>query len=484
MKTKFGLFSLLSKLGKDEHASILVQATLYIVVLLGMTGLALDGGRFLLLNNSLQDLADAAALAGAAKLDGTTGATTQATNAAQAIANNNPPVPWYYDKGGSTNIGTPLYYTSLNPDTPTNGQATDANAHYIKVTTKSSEAAPLFVSAVGVITKTALSNNSTTATATAVHNLTACGPIQAYICAGNIPSGTKPGQQFLLLTGGSGGSGNWGILDLPSGVKDYTAYFAETPSSTCSTITGLHQSPGNGNNNGSNGSPVDGINVWFDHSQGTGDLSTAAPNVIDGFGVCQVENNTPSLDPNYDDKKNQYTGSYCGGGSCMLPRDAAIIDWTNPTSNPGSGASTTDLQKYWNNHHGGTPITNPLPSGVVSRYTMYQCELGVGSVAGCPSSLTWTTDSLEKHAPICSTTVANYKRRIIHVGVVPQSSCPNGNLPGDLTVTGNADFFITEDAFLSSSGNGGQPVLYGEYIGSYLANSPGGIIHQIVQLVR
>src|SRR5262245_24641899 len=130
MNLKFGFLSLLSRLGKNEHGTILVQFTVYLVAIFGFIGLALDGGRYLLLHNSLQDLADAAALAGATKLDGTSGAITRATAAAQAMADNNP--PRWYDVGGSTSIGTPVFYSSLNPDTAT---TLDKDAKYIQVTT-------------------------------------------------------------------------------------------------------------------------------------------------------------------------------------------------------------------------------------------------------------------------------------------------------------------------------------------------------------
>jgi Flp pilus assembly protein TadG len=76
MNSKLGFFSLLSRLDKDERGAILLQFTVYLVAIFGFIGLALDGGRYPLLHNSLQNLADAAALAGAAKLDGTSGATT------------------------------------------------------------------------------------------------------------------------------------------------------------------------------------------------------------------------------------------------------------------------------------------------------------------------------------------------------------------------------------------------------------------------
>src|SRR5215467_9279121 len=98
MNSKLRFLSLLSRLGKDEHGTIVVQFAVYLVAIFGFIGLSLDGGRWLLLHNSLQDLADSAALAGATKLTGLTGARTAATVAAQAMANNNP--PRWYDSGG------------------------------------------------------------------------------------------------------------------------------------------------------------------------------------------------------------------------------------------------------------------------------------------------------------------------------------------------------------------------------------------------
>jgi Flp pilus assembly protein TadG len=155
MSSKLGFFSLLSRLDKDECGTILVQFTVYLVAVFGFIGLTLDGGRYLLLHNSLQDLSDAAALAGAAKLDGTSGAIARATAAAQAMADNNP--PRWYDVGGSTSIGTPVFYSSLNPDTAT---TSDKDAKYIKVTTDVtaagvSKVVPTFLIAVGAVSQPA-----------------------------------------------------------------------------------------------------------------------------------------------------------------------------------------------------------------------------------------------------------------------------------------------------------------------------------------
>ena len=153
MNFKFWHRAPLSRLGKDEHGTILMQFTVYLVAIFGFVGLALDGGRYLLLHNSLQDLADAAALAGATKLDGTSGAITRATAAAQAMADNNP--PRWYDTGGSTSIGTPVFYRSLNPDIAT---TLDKEASYIQVTTDVtaggvSQIVPTFLVAVGATSK-------------------------------------------------------------------------------------------------------------------------------------------------------------------------------------------------------------------------------------------------------------------------------------------------------------------------------------------
>src|SRR3974390_1619535 len=153
--------SSLSRFRDDEHGTVLVQFTILIVVIMGMVGLAIDGGRYILLNNSLQELADAAALAGAAQLDGAQDAITRANNAAQATANNNPPRWW--DLGGSSTITT-TYYSSLTPDVTASGPS---NASYIQVTTTASQTVPTFLAGIQMIQNYVVANNSTTATATA-----------------------------------------------------------------------------------------------------------------------------------------------------------------------------------------------------------------------------------------------------------------------------------------------------------------------------
>jgi len=86
MRKVFKPASFFSPLGRDERGTILVQFTISLIAILGFIGLALDGARVFLLHNDLQDLADAAARAGAASLDGTANALTNADAAARSLS--------------------------------------------------------------------------------------------------------------------------------------------------------------------------------------------------------------------------------------------------------------------------------------------------------------------------------------------------------------------------------------------------------------
>ena len=63
----------LRQLHRDEDGSVLIWSTLVIFIIIGMVGLGVDGARILNLNSNLQEIADAAAIAGAQKLDGSAG---------------------------------------------------------------------------------------------------------------------------------------------------------------------------------------------------------------------------------------------------------------------------------------------------------------------------------------------------------------------------------------------------------------------------
>src|SRR5450830_1297704 len=65
----------------DTHGMILPYVTVMLVVIIGVSVLALDGARFMYLQTQLQNGADALALAAAAELDRTPTAIERALNA-------------------------------------------------------------------------------------------------------------------------------------------------------------------------------------------------------------------------------------------------------------------------------------------------------------------------------------------------------------------------------------------------------------------
>lgn len=421
-------------------AAVMLQFTIFVTALLGLVGLALDGSRFLLLNNDLQDMADAAALAGAAELDGTSDALTRADAAARTLLQNN---PRWWDVAG-VKIESVTFYSQLNPDVVTNDPA---QASYIKVVTGSWQVAPTFLVAVG-----ALSNNATTTSAVAGTSFVSCAPIQSFICGANFPATTPSGAFFTLLANNDGnwasGSGNWGVLADPDCQTPdcYTSVFARLPRAC--TTTKRHQQTGNAVAMNA----AKGINVRFDRPQGSGDLSTSAPVVIDGYiSNGKACSNWSSANPKQFDPVTNY--SACKSGSCPLPRNLA------------------NLGIYWQNQHG-----TALPAGMTTRYGAYRCELGFD---GCAPPK-WS-QTAEPAAPSCSaktlTGLDGLARRVISVGII--DTCPSGNSGDEFIITKYADFFLTEAADAS-----GNTAVYAEYIQTYTANSPGSKLYKIVRLQR
>jgi Flp pilus assembly protein TadG len=503
------LISLLSRLGKDKNATVLVQFTIYIIAIMGMIGLALDGGRFMLLSNSLQELADAAALAGAAQLDGAQDAIIRADNAAQNAATSNP--PRWYDKGGDATITT-TYYRALDKDvTTTNPQ----DANYIKVTTAASQIAPSFLRAVDVVTKTSISNNSYVANAVAQGNTSAsCAPIQSFICNPNEASETNPGNannficptckpsvsvgtMFLLVNGwgtgkgsGTGAPGNWGLIQpyAPLSAKnphDLAPFWAMQAQGNCVT-TGPSASPLNVRTGDVAQFAIDGENVRFDIP--ATDVATAdyyaAPIKIDGLspigtGSCSKQVTVTGPGFNQDTTDSAYTVCNAPGYSCPLPRDQGMASSNIGTARP----DTTVLNAYWQNHHGANwpTVTDPV-TNIKSPITRYQAYLQ--EVAGTGTAGTWKTEGVEPHGPTCvpaDKDPSPASRRIINVAVV---DCTYWGIKGSSTplptTTLVAQFFMTEPATTGTS-TGGR--IYGELIGVAQAGA-NSIFHRIVQLVR
>jgi len=364
-----------------------------------------------------------------------------------------------------------------------NGQlgasTTAANASYIQVTIGDDsrspwKVVPTFLAAVGA------TPNPTEATAIARVTYASCAEIHGFICGSGLTS-TTPGTQYLFFTKAGGGNGNWGVIQ-PGDL----ALFTQVTLPACTSNIIIQQT-----GNGSHRPLVDGMNTRFDHPAGnTSDEQTTAPIPIDGMSPTghgnSCNNPGPAVPTGFD--PTEYASTCVGTGSCPLPRDPNIADWGNDGGNGasvGNGISDPNLlpalNAYWKNQHG----TNwPTVGGVpITRYQAYQLEV---------SGAAPFTNAAEPNAPMCSVnnTTNDYTRRIIHMAIA-DTVCPNGQSVNP-PYTRYADFFLTEDAFLSAvgepyygrRGNGGQPVIYAELVAIHNANENGSLLHKIVQLVK
>src|SRR5215831_3685113 len=174
------LARILGRLRKDEDGHVLIYFTIMLPVIVGMIGLALDGGAFFHLNTDLQELADASALAGAAELDGSSDAITRATDRAQNLLSNDPHWSNTSLNASGVQITTPTFYSTLNPETVTTDPT---QATYIKGTTVTREVNPAFVPlTAAMLGLGATSNNQTSASAVAQSTYVACSVQPLMLC--------------------------------------------------------------------------------------------------------------------------------------------------------------------------------------------------------------------------------------------------------------------------------------------------------------
>jgi hypothetical protein len=485
-RNRFQLLRLIDRVRRDECGSILIQATLIIVVIFGMLGLALDGGRLFMVNNDLHDLADAAALAGAAKLDGTVGARQRADSAARTLNNN---VRWWNVAGSKIlpGIRGVEFYETLSDLDANKPAENDKTANYIKVSTGSWQVAPTFLVGVGTA-----SSNSTRATAEAESHTAMCVPASMMLCNPNEPLrdstgdtsnfNPTPGTMFIFSTTEHIGDLRPGVFTLLQDARQDNSdpaienLLAQQTANFCS-MAGT--SPAHGQK--TRATQI-GINVRFDQ-QPNGTLEgldqTPAPIKIGGwvprkganFCSSDLVSDTPTP---YSRCANDHTIS------CALPRDRSLISIGDSQIGacPPCGSEPEDLQAYWSNHHPGT-----LPAGVSTRYQVYQLEVAETGNAG-----TWLTDATEPHGPLCTPASAQLSpefaaaRRVVPVAVV---DClywgVRRNSVNNIRINSYADFFLTEPAPIAGITRGN---IYTEFVTMHRFDDGGSGLHSIVRLVR
>lgn len=213
----------------DESGVAFVWVAVFILLIFGFIGLAIDGGRYFNLNSDLQQIADAAALAGAKELDGSEGSRRRAEIAASTVLNENSPHrSWSNVPADGIQIDLDVnkptfhyYDADLGGTGGIRDAESDEEAQYITVTTIKRELTTSFLRAL-IPKKSAYA----TATATAKVEYTVCKPLQSFLCnpweheaaergaARNWKDNVQPGFMFKLTSGaGSSANGSWGLID-------------------------------------------------------------------------------------------------------------------------------------------------------------------------------------------------------------------------------------------------------------------------------
>lgn len=451
------------RLLRNEDGTVLILFAVLIPVIMGIIGLVLDGGRAFIVNNELQDLADAAALAGAKELDGTQQGMDAAVIAARDLLKNDP--RWSnVEKEGlqvqrirlcATPLANQNAWQACNP-------TSDPNlANFIEVVTVRRDAAPIFSVAVG-----AKDNVGSQAIAIAGSTVVACNVQPLMLCNPTEPAefNPSPGQMFVFKQKGGGQGqhplyvpGDFGLLDPPgqnSSTGPQLRNLLSQQSPKFCYINTVSPRPGHATGN------VDtGINVRFDQQpNGNGQLDgldlTPAPVVIDGFVPKNLNNP-------------------CGPQEDLgvrMPRDTGMQQVGTlmvGTQRPTTAAKNT----YWQYHHGAN-----WPSNLSTRYEAYLREVEL------QKSGTWgKSPPPESPAPSCApASVRNSgdaSRRIISAAIVDcQKAAIKGNSVSNVRSDRYAEFFLTEPA------SGGT--IYTEFVRMLTLDSDDGKLHRILQLYR
>ena len=497
---------------EDEGGAVFIWFTVMVGLVMGLVGLAIEGASLLNLNSSLQELADAAALAGAKDLNGAKGARANATSDATNYLANLP--TWSNIAKSGAQINTPKFYDTLSAAKSGAPESnSDLTASFITVTTVDRGITTSFIRAIS-----SSSTVNTNATATAVSTYVTCAPVQSFACNPWESSETNPGDasswgtnvnigNMLKLVAGSGGAaGNWGLLQPPgtngNPQNNQPPWWSAQGTSSCVAlpISSIQTTTSPGN---TASKAVSGMNVRFASPDNTSGVdSTSSPIVIDGYKVSGNVNTTAcsttttSATPIANGKTFSQTNtctdvascttlssasytaydSYCGAspvaGSCPLPRDRQFsqlgVSGAWGSSVKGNGATPADLQAYWTNHHSGS-----LPNGITTRYQIYQKEVDGTAL------FTAASEAIAKSAPQCTKSLpaGGIDRRLFNVAIV---DCSYWGMQGRSTLpvtTLTAKFFMTEPAQTDGS-------IFAELVSTNTVNSDGGPVHQIVQLVK
>jgi Flp pilus assembly protein TadG len=485
----------------DTDGVILPYVTMMLVVIIGVSVLALDGSRYMSLQTQLQNGADALALAGAAELDRTPTAIERATNAVDTLITNSS----LFGSGPGRNVQVARirFLSSLpardnDPILPGNQTSDPTQAAFVEVTAEPIGLPTILpTSFFGGSNVLAVGAQAVAGFDQVVCDFTpifVCNPFetqgmtyeqatQALVSASNDPASQR---QLIRLAGtqkkiGAFGRGDFGYLtpttgSLPAdacgpiaggGIGQATA--ASRPP-TCLRLSGVDLQPG------SDQVAMDGLNTRFDiYANGFQSCKAnyvADVNVRKGYTTFGNANwcnaapsgtNWPIADADaaaFPVDQSMIVAAADGGQAQILDTTIAI------------GNGTWDCAGYWNvAHFSGPGKTLPPPgctnTATISRYSVYQYEMNY---------ISDRSPGTEIGAPRCNP-LGIKNRRVLNAAIINcgSSSVPLRSDARNVPVAAFGKFFLTLPATLSASP-------YAEFLG--LIKPTDSISHDMVQLYR
>lgn len=448
------------QLYSDQRGAVAVLFAILAALLIGVGMLAIDIPRMAVFNTDLQNAADAAALAGAWELDGTTGAQNRAISAAVNAFTNAQKFGSSASSSITINSANISFYSAL-PTLDTDAMSTataatgDSDSSYIEVSIPNQGINFMFASVLGGPASTQASID-----AVAGADLKVCGLVPMFLCnptepTNNTDTTVKPNYASLkgrLIQSDDAalGPGNFGFL-CPSGDQTTSTtcgasvlpqFFGSTQGSCLPRSGLLTTSPGH-----SKGPVQSGTNVRFDDWDSTmigfinNSLYAPSRDVTQGNSAqgtkgngCFHGNNVNSIGsiPSAPNPANPPAAEGMPPDNCFYTGTCSF----NSQTNIGNG--TWDYQTYYETNHsndGNTtnayPPTN-WPGGTApttpTRYETYRYELETtppGSTT-LPNSVVEAGQTIINGAKKANTTTENG-------GVPPPSGkeCYSGTPPSD-----------------------------------------------------
>ncbi|MGO4642040.1 TadE/TadG family type IV pilus assembly protein [Mesorhizobium sp. 2RAF45] len=457
----------------DQRGIALILVSVTLPALIGFSLLAIDMSRVNNLHNDLQKAADAFALAGAAELDGSTGAWGRAERAMATLVNNESNfstsgrftlisgqpggtqrcnsagnISWCFLKAIPASDSTQItaanqatYYASTDPATG------ELETHFVQVTVTPTGFSAIFPAS--FLTGNAANNSfNVGAVAVAGFRSSVCDYTPVFMCnpyemvnghntAGDITLEQAANtqqyrrRQILLRNDGSYQPGNFAFLASPdgNGANALEASLANVKPSGCYAQDGVDTKPGQ------NAGPVqDGLNARFGISKSyIGTTDGPAANVRMGLKSISCNNAKTTFE----------TDPTKGVG---LERDSCQIAGNCTMMGGRMGTGDWNASRYWTVNH---PTRGALPSALVgaTRYEMYRYELNPdGNPATNDSIVGDPAVSGETGTPSCSQTpVTTVDRRILYGAIIDCNAIGGFNGRADnVPVHAFGSFFITE----------------------------------------